>query len=99
MHAIFQWYIFYECCYCHLYIPTMLKVFRVNYTYIWLQAEAGRQNLPIGLVSRDMQVVGCLIAELCLSTRLRVLGPRASLIDRCTLAYQLCTSALQDVPR
>ncbi|ELT99451.1 hypothetical protein CAPTEDRAFT_196137 [Capitella teleta] len=72
-------------------------------TFRCLPPENRSESFPFplrsDLVAQDMRVLGCLVAELAISPKLRVLGPLTNLEKRYNLAREVCLSSLKDIPR
>ncbi len=57
------------------------------------------ENIHEQLLARDMQAVGCILVEMFLSARLRILGPDATLAQRYTAIRKVCTRSMEELPR
>ena len=64
-----------------------------------LQTKSPGTNWLRENIHRDMQAFGCLVAELFLSQKLRILDAQSSLEQRYQLIRNVCEKSMDDLPR
>ena len=68
--------------------------------YVLLLLKEPKEEDPwLSVLARDMQAFGCLMVELFLSSRTRVLGRDAPLDKRFRLVRELCRRHVDELPR
>ena len=63
------------------------------------QTESSGTNWLRENIHRDMQAFGCLVAEIFLSPKLRILDVQSSLQQRYELIRNVCQKSMDDLPR